>query len=154
MAWINAANPAGARGPMVYGDVGRACGKAWFMSGWYHSGGMVSCMWMTNNPDHPDNWIRGMSYDGAYFNMEHEHDGQDIKDDICQVQNVNFDRENIYPLGDAFYDRRRSERDSDYISSLCESLVISDDGDNQAMCNSEASYGKSFYSHETVCYVI
>ena len=92
---------------------------------------MASSVWMTNNPDHPDNWIRGMSYDVVYFNMEHEHDGQDIKDDICQVQSVNFDRENIYPLGYAFM-----------IES--ETLVISDDGDNHAMCNSETPYGNSF----------
>lgn len=148
VAWINVANPAGAKGPMLYGDVAHWCGKRWYTSGWYHSGGIADCMWMSNHPDKPNGWIKGMSYDGPYFNLENDHDPQQLMDATCNVENLNLERPNIYPLGDAFYSKRSEEDDgyNDYLNNLSNDLIISDDGNATELCLSDSSYGQSFFS--------
>lgn len=156
LAWVDVSNPFGARDPMVYGDVGYWCGRTWYYSGWYNGAGSeVRCMWMGQTKEPGPGTINGMSFDGAYFNMEKEHDPQKIMDDTCNVENINFERPNVYPIGDEWLSRREDE-EVENISNIGNNLLIYDGEGAYALCESPTSFGPSFYSEteEALCYMV
>lgn len=113
-------------------------------------------MWLGRSTSPSPTTIHGFSFDGAYFNMQTVLDQQSLMDNTCNVENINFDRVNIYPLGDEWLSKRDGEQTDPFENgTIADALIVSDGEGAEAICNDHRMYGQSFYSMEekVLCYM-